>query len=182
MVGQIGSLVRIPQGLVDLIGSVVLLGISELAGQQGPLQSLQNGDRWLQVQLLGEVDRSAGRFQRGVSSYPGLDDPVHFTTTEDLLAVFPDPDEEHIRLGHLSASDGITVCLNLDALVLRHSAIVGATGSGKNKRSSFCTTECGPRRLESCQYCCHRPAWRVRTGSRGIRFNPRSPGVGKPGS
>ena len=78
LVGQIGSLVRIPQGLVDLVGSVVLLGISELAGVQEPSQAVQNGDRWLQVQLLGEVDRSTGRFQRGVGSYPGLDDPVHF--------------------------------------------------------------------------------------------------------
>ena len=130
-VGQIGSLVRIPQGLVDLVGSVALLGISELSGAQEPSQSVQNGDRWLQVQLLGEVDRSTGRFQRGVGSYPGLDDPVHFTTTEDLLAVYPDPDERHVRLGHLSASDDVSVCLNLDALVLRHSAVVGATGSGK---------------------------------------------------
>ena len=130
-VGQIGSLVRIPQGLVDLIGAVNLLGISELSGVQEPMQSVQNGDRWLQVQLLGEVDRGTGRFGRGVAAYPGLDDPVHFTTIEDLLAVFPDPDEQHVRLGRLSASENISVCLNLDALVLRHSAVVGATGSGK---------------------------------------------------
>ena len=130
-VGQIGSLVRIPQGLVDLIGSVVLLGISELAGSEGSSQSVQNGDRWLQVQLLGEIDRSTGRFQRGIGSYPGLDDPVHFTTTEDLLTLFPEADNEHIRIGYLSASDGLAVSLNVDALVLRHSAIVGATGSGK---------------------------------------------------
>ena len=131
LVGQIGSIVRIPQGLVDLVGSVALLGISELAGAQEPSQSVQNGDRWLQVQLLGEVDRSTGRFQRGVGSYPGLDDPVHFTTTDDLLAVFPEPDEKHVRLGLLSASNDVSVCLNLEALVMRHSAVVGATGSGK---------------------------------------------------
>ena len=130
-VGQIGSLVRIPQGLVDLVGAVSLLGISELSGVQEPTQSVQSGNRWLQVQLLGEVDRGSGRFSRGVGSYPGLDDPVHFTTTEDLLAVFPGPDEQHVRLGRLSASDNVSVCLDLDALVLRHSAVVGATGSGK---------------------------------------------------
>ena len=130
-VGQIGSLVRIPQGLVDLVGAVSLLGISELSGAQEPTQSIQSGNRWLQVHLLGEVDRSTGRFSRGVGSYPGLDDPVHFTTTEDLQTIFPDPDQQHIRLGRLSASDNVPVCLNLDALVLRHSAVVGATGSGK---------------------------------------------------
>ena len=130
-VGQIGSLVRIPQGLVDLIGSVSLLGISELSGVQEPTQNVQNGNRWLQVQLLGEVDRGTGHFRRGVGSYPGLDDPVHFTTTDDLVAVFPDLDQHHIRLGRLSASYDVSVCVDLDALVLRHSAVVGATGSGK---------------------------------------------------
>ena len=130
-VGQIGSLVRIPQGLVDLIGAVSLLGISELSGIQEPTQSIQSGNRWLQVHLLGEVDRSTGHFSRGVGSYPGLDDPVHFTTTEDLRAIFPDPDQQHVRLGRLSGSENVSACLNLDSLVLRHSAVVGATGSGK---------------------------------------------------
>ena len=130
-VGQIGSLVRMPQGLVDLLGSVSLLGVSALSGPQEPTQSVQHGDRWLRIQLIGEIDRSTGRFHRGVGSYPGLDDPVHFTTTDDLLAVFPDLDERHLQLGRLSASSGVPVSLNVDALVLRHSAVVGATGSGK---------------------------------------------------
>src|SRR3954453_12200191 len=74
-VGQIGSLVRIPQGLVDVIATVSLVGIAELAGTLAPAETVQHGDRWLQVQLLGEIDRGTGRFQRGVGSYPGLDDP-----------------------------------------------------------------------------------------------------------
>ena len=135
-VGQIGSLVRIPQGLVDLVGAVSLLGISEISGVQEPTDSVQIGDRWIQIQLIGEIDRSTGRFQRGVGSYPGLDDPVHFATTEDLQAVFPDPGKQHIRIGRLSASEGIPVSLNLDALVLRHSAVVGATGAGKTSAVS----------------------------------------------
>lgn len=130
-VGQIGSLVLIPQGLVDLVGAVSLLGISELSGVQEPTQAVQSGNRWLQVQLLGEVDRGTGHFNRGVGAYPGLDDPVHFTTAEDLQAVFPDPSKQHVRLGRHSASDNVSVCLHLDALVFRHSAVVGATGSGK---------------------------------------------------
>src|SRR5439155_24549351 len=77
-VGQIGSLVRIPQGLVDLVATVTLVGIAELSGALAPAESIQRDERWLQVQLLGEIDRGTGRFQRGVGSYPGLDDPVHF--------------------------------------------------------------------------------------------------------
>jgi hypothetical protein len=130
-IGQIGSLVRIPQGLVDLIATVSLLGIAELAGVQPPAEVVQTGERWLQVQLLGEIDRATGRFQRGVGSYPGLDDPVHFATSEDLLAVFPNEDDDHVRLGRLAAAEDVPVCLDAGRLVLRHAAVTGSTGAGK---------------------------------------------------
>ena len=50
---------------------------------------------------------------------------------EDLRAVFPHADDQNFRIGRLSASESVAVCMDLDALVLRHSAVVGATGSGK---------------------------------------------------
>ncbi len=130
-VGQIGSLVRIPQGLVDLIATVELVGIAELAGPLAPTNVVQPDDRWLQVQLLGEIDRATGRFQRGVGSYPGLDDQVHFATSDQLRSVFPPPDEKHVRLGRLAAAEEVPVSLNASRLVVRHSAVVGSTGSGK---------------------------------------------------
>lgn len=130
-VGQIGSLVRIPQGLVDLVGTVSLLGIAELAGAQAPVGAVQSGDRWLQVQLVGEIDRGTGRFQRGVGAYPGLDDPVHFATAEDLRSVFPEEDDAHLRMGRLAAAEDVPVCLDAGRLVIRHAAVVGSTGSGK---------------------------------------------------
>lgn len=130
-IGQIGSLVRIPQGLVDLIATVNLVGIAELAGPLAPTEVIQDGERWLQVQLLGEVDGGTGRFQRGVGSYPGLDDPVHFATPDQLKSVFPPPDEEHVRLGRLAAAEEVPVSLDAARFVVRHSAVVGSTGSGK---------------------------------------------------
>jgi DNA helicase HerA-like ATPase len=130
-IGQIGSLVRIPQGLVDLIATVSLLGIAELAGAQEPTAVVQTGERWLQVQLLGEVDRGTGSFQRGVGSYPGLDDPVHFATSEDLVSVFPEQGPDHLRIGRLAAAEDVPVCLDAGRLVLRHSAVTGSTGAGK---------------------------------------------------
>lgn len=130
-VGQIGSLVRIPQGLVDLIATVELVGIAELSGSPKPTESVQQDQRWLQVQLLGEIDRGTVRFQRGVGSYPGLDDPVHFTTPEQLTAIFPEPDCEHLRLGRLAAAENVPLCVDASRFVVRHAAIVGSTGSGK---------------------------------------------------
>jgi hypothetical protein len=130
-VGQIGSLVRIPQGMVDLVATVSLVGIAELAGAQAPTEVVQVGERWLQVQLLGEIDRGSGRFERGVGSYPGLDDPVHFATPDELGAVFPPPSESHLRLGRLAAAEEVAVCLDATRLVTRHAAVVGSTGAGK---------------------------------------------------
>src|SRR5208282_778374 len=62
-IGQIGSLVRIPQGLVDLVATVTLLGIAELGGTLSPTDTVQRDERWLQLQLLGEIDRGTSRFQ-----------------------------------------------------------------------------------------------------------------------
>ncbi len=131
LVGQIGSLVRIPQGLVDLLGSVTLLGISELAGPQDPAEVVQTGERWLQVQLLGELNRATGLFTRGVGSYPGLDDPVHFAIPDDLASVYPPAGAANVELGRLASADTIPVCVEAGPLVLRHAAIVGSTGAGK---------------------------------------------------
>jgi len=129
-IGQVGSLVEIPQGPVKLLASVTLVGIAELSGVLEPSAAVQVGDRWLQVQLLGEVD-GLGRFQRGVSTYPGLDDPVLFTTPAGLRSIFPIPGSEHVRIGTLASAPDVDVALIAQALVMRHGAIVGSTGSGK---------------------------------------------------
>ena len=125
--GQIGSLVRIPQGLVDLIATVNLVGIAELAGPLVPAEAVQCGERWLQVELLGEIDRGTGHFQRGVGSYPGLDDPVHFATPDQLRSVFPPPDAEHVRLGCLAAAAAVPSSATVTA---------GSTGGGADSQSA----------------------------------------------
>ncbi|HJQ37697.1 MAG TPA: ATP-binding protein [Thermoanaerobaculia bacterium] len=135
-VGQIGSLVRIPQGLVDLIASVSLVGIAELTASLAPTESVQRDERWLQVQLLGEIDRGTNKFHRGIGTYPGLDDPVHFATADELASVFPRPDDSHVRIGRLAAAEEVPVCIDAAKFVLRHAAVVGSTGSGKTSAVS----------------------------------------------
>lgn len=130
-IGQVGSIVRIPQGLVDLVGQVGLLGIAELGEAEKSADLLSVGERWLQIELLGEIDRGTGHFHRGVGTYPGLDDPVHFATPEDLAALFPAPSDQFLRFGRLSAAEEMPVCLEASQFVTRHAAIVGSTGAGK---------------------------------------------------
>ena len=84
-----------------------------------------------EVQLIGEVDQATRRFQRGVGSYPNLDDSVHFATPDQLATVFPKADDQHLCLGRLSAAEEVPVCVDVDRFVVRHSAIIGSTGAGK---------------------------------------------------
>jgi hypothetical protein len=130
-VGQIGSIVRIPQGMVDLVATVVSIGIAELVGVQDNPLARQLGQRWLQLQLIGEIDRGTGLFTRGVANYPALNDPVHFTRSEDIAAILPRSDMSCVEIGRLSTARDVPVSIDLGRLVLRHSAIVGSTGSGK---------------------------------------------------
>src|SRR6266478_3875663 len=129
-IGQIGSFLRIPQGTIELFASVTMVGISELSGPQEPGGIPTQGDRWLQAQLLGERD-SLGIFQRGVSRYPALDDSVHLTTEADLKGIYPRAGDGFVQIGTLSTADHDLV-LDVGKLVVRHSAIVGSTGSGKS--------------------------------------------------
>lgn len=128
--GQVGSLVVLPQGPVTVIASVMLVGFSELVGEQPPSTVVQTGDRWLQIQLLGEVD-ALGRFHRGVGTYPALDDPVHFSSPLVLQQVHLHAAETHVRIGSLAANPEVAVSLDTQRLVSRHSVVVGSTGSGK---------------------------------------------------
>lgn len=129
-IGQIGSLIRIPQGPTSLIGTVILVGISEIVGVLEPVQAVSVGDRWLKVQLIGEVN-ALGEFVRGVSTYPGLDDSAHFATARELAAIYPEQDDSHVVVGSLSAAPEVKFALRAERLVTRHSSIVGSTGSGK---------------------------------------------------
>ena len=80
--GQIGSFVRIPLGFLNLYGIVSMVGASEMAGVPEKEVPVQGGQRWIEVQLVGE---SYGReeFQRGVSGLPTLNDELHIVTEED---------------------------------------------------------------------------------------------------
>ena len=126
-VGQVGTLVRLPQGMVDLIATVTLVGVAEGSSDTDS----GTDDRWLEIQLLGEVSRGTGLFQRGVGNYPGLDDPVHFAMPDELAALFPQESTTHVSVGRLASSEQIPVSLDLAKLVVRHAAVVGSTGSGK---------------------------------------------------
>lgn len=130
-IGQIGSFVKIPVGYVDLFGIVSKVGAS--AVPENLAKAMPNGQRWMTVQLIGEGYR-AGRFQRGISQYPTIEDEVHLVSEMDLQAIYGRSGAQNhfVRVGHVAGSESIDALVDINKLITRHSAIVGTTGSGKS--------------------------------------------------
>lgn len=129
-VGQVGGFVRIPSGYVSLYGIISEVGAGAAPGP--PEFAPQFGNRWFRVELVGE-GRRGKKFERGISQYPTIGDPVHVVTESDLKAVYSAGDEDvYVPVGRLASAESIRAYLDLNRLVSRHSAVVGSTGSGKS--------------------------------------------------
>lgn len=129
-VGQIGSFIRIPIGYIDLFGIISQVGASAAPDNKKDIE--ENSNNWMTIQLIGESQRS-GSFQRGISQYPTIGDEVHLVSEKELKNIYGQPDKPYfVNIGHISNAESIPALIDINKLVTRHSAIVGATGSGKS--------------------------------------------------
>lgn len=129
-IGQVGSFVRIPLGYTSLFGIVSQVGAGAAPKAEGDLELW--GNQWLKVQLVGERGRG-GKFERGVSQHPTINDAVHIVTEEDLREIYgPGDPVDFVTVGHLASAESIPALININKLVTRHSAVVGTTGAGKS--------------------------------------------------
>ncbi len=129
-IGQIGSFVRISIGFTDLFGIVSQVGAGAVPEALAKVEPY--GYRWLKVQLIGEGQRS-GDFKRGISQYPTIGDEAHLVTEQDLARIYGRPDALNlVRVGSLASAESIPALIDIDRLITRHSAVVGATGTGKS--------------------------------------------------
>lgn len=129
-IGQIGSFVRIPLGFVNLYGVVSQVGAGAAPPQKA--NEIPYSNRWLHVQLVGEGSRG-GRFERGVSQHPTIEDRVHIVTEADLRAIYgPGEPSDFVAVGHLASAESIPALIDINKLITRHSAVVGTTGAGKS--------------------------------------------------
>ena len=129
--GQVGSFVRIPLGFLMLYGVVSMVGASEISKPNEMDIPLPLGQRWVEVQLVGESYGKEG-FQRGVSVFPTLDDEVHIVTENDLAIIYGALGPSTVEIGVHAASESLPATIDIDKIVTRHAAILGSTGSGKS--------------------------------------------------
>jgi uncharacterized protein len=129
-IGQIGTFVKLPIGNVTIYGIVSSVSNTptKLEANEVPYYG---GSRFLTVQLVGERVGDDD-FEKGVGIYPTINDEVHLVVETDLQQIYGKRDAGSIEIGKHSSSNNLNVYVDLHKLVLRHSAILGSTGSGKS--------------------------------------------------
>lgn len=131
--GQIGTFVKIIAGNISTFGLVE--SVSNTPSNIDDITALSNkGNRFLTIHLVGEKAGNQ-KFEKGIGLYPTINDEVHIVTDEDLYDIYgksENVEDGLLAIGKHASSDNLDVYLDIHKLVLRHSAILGSTGSGKS--------------------------------------------------
>lgn len=130
--GQIGTFVKFIAGNIVTFGLVDSVSNTPSAATETSILG-DHGSRYLTVSLVGEKIGNR-KFEKGIGLYPTINDEVHLVTDEDLLDIYGSSfaGKGLLAIGKHSSSENLDVYLDIHKLVLRHSAILGSTGSGKS--------------------------------------------------
>ncbi len=130
--GTVGSQVKMRIGNVWLIASIRSLRIAD----NSPYHIAA------QVDFLGEGDeeRLTGKlyhFRRGVTRYPVPGTPVYPVSSADLKQIYAAENRANIEIGMVHPSRDIRAALYVDALLGKHFALLGSTGTGKSTAAAL---------------------------------------------
>jgi len=129
-IGQVGSFVKIINGL-----SCVYCVVESFSTY------MQTGDiainkKVINVSLLG-YKNNKGEFESGAKITPSIADSVFLIDEDDINVIFKSDVKFPIEVGKNFFSNSLPVYLNLNEFVLKHSLIVGSTGSGKSNTVAY---------------------------------------------
>jgi DNA helicase HerA-like ATPase len=130
--GQVGSQIKIRVGNGWLLASVR----TQRQDSKTPGGILAN------IDFLGEGDeeRLTGRihgFRRGVTSYPIPGALVYPATSKDLREIYAGDGRTSIQIGTVFPTKDIRAGLYIDALLGKHFALLGSTGTGKSTSAAL---------------------------------------------
>lgn len=132
-----------------------------MAGQVGSQLKMQVGPRWVianvrslrldqadgdlvlaMIDFLGEGDeeRLTGRlynFRRGITRYPSPGCRVFAVSDDDARQMFAADDRPHIEIGTIYPTKDIRGALYVDAMLGKHFALLGSTGTGKSTSAAL---------------------------------------------
>jgi DNA helicase HerA-like ATPase len=127
----VGKFMGMVGGKGLMIGLITEVAEEPLGGS-GLSQYYRNLAR---LDLIGEIqfDSSGSqRFQRGITEYPNIGDGAKLLNDAELSMIYGAADNDHAHIGDLQQNPDIGVQIDIDHLVSRHFAVLGATGVGKS--------------------------------------------------
>ena len=88
----------------------------------------------------GDEERLTGKlynFRRGVTRYPIPGCEVYPVATADLKQIYAADDRAHIGIGNVYPTRDVRAALYIDAMLGKHFALVGSTGTGKSTAAAL---------------------------------------------
>jgi uncharacterized protein len=130
--GQVGSQIKVKVGSTWLIANVRTL--SKSVDTPGHVVAM--------IDFLGEGDeeRLTGKiynFRRGVTRYPRPDDLVYAASSEDMRQLYASDNHANIEIGTVYPTSDVRGALNVDAMLGKHFALLGSTGTGKSTSAAL---------------------------------------------
>lgn len=130
--GQVGSQIKMKVGALWIIANVRNL-------------SLDSADSDLiiaQIDFLGEGSeaRLSGRlinFRRGITRYPVPGTRIFPVTSDDMMQMYSAEEVPHIEVGTVYPTKDIRAALFVDAMLGKHFALLGSTGTGKSTSAAL---------------------------------------------
>ncbi|MCH4893425.1 MULTISPECIES: ATP-binding protein [unclassified Sphingomonas] len=132
MAGQIGSQIKIRVGSSWLVASIRSVRFDDRI----------DGMIVAQIDYLGEADEEKltgklYRFRRGVTRYPLPGANVYPVSAADMKQIYSADDRPHIEIGSVYPTRNIRAALYVDALLGKHFALLGSTGTGKSTSAAL---------------------------------------------
>ncbi|HEX8215475.1 MAG TPA: DUF87 domain-containing protein [Allosphingosinicella sp.] len=131
MSGQVGSQVKLAAGNKWILANVRTLCVAE-AGSDLVVA---------EIDFLGEGDESETgdlvNFKRGITGYPIPGDKAYPVTGDDLRQMFAASERAHIEIGTVYPTKDVRGALYVDAMLGKHFALLGSTGTGKSTAAAL---------------------------------------------
>lgn len=132
MAGQVGSQIKIRVGNTWLLASI----------RTQRMHDRDHGVIMAQVDFLGEGDeeRLTGKiynFRRGVTRYPVPGSEVYAVSSPDMKQVYAADARAHVEIGTVFPTKDIRGALYVDAMLGKHFALLGSTGTGKSTSAAL---------------------------------------------
>lgn len=130
--GSVGSQIKMRVGSTWLVANIRSLKLDDSAGTRvvAEIDFLGEGD---EERLTGKLYR----FRRGVTRYPMPGCEVYPITTADLKQIYAADDRANIGVGTVYPTKDIRAALYVDAMLGKHFALVGSTGTGKSTSAAL---------------------------------------------